>query len=128
MHKNLESLVFRTTRALFFFELTNMFQTNIFFQDVCKGSSYTKKPFEFWQPSNHKRCHVVFVLKFFILISFILQEDSNRQVEAEETISRALEGYYRRKGQRKEIRAYSRSRYVRGLRAHSSNSSKYFVM
>ena len=44
-----------------------MFQTNIFFQDVCKGSSYTKKPFEFWQPSNHKRCHVVFVLKFFNL-------------------------------------------------------------
>ena len=69
--------------------------------------------------------NVVFVLKFFILISFILQEDSNRQVEAEETISRALEGYYRRKGQRKEIRAYSRSTYVRGLRAHSSNSSKY---
>ena len=37
--------------------------------------------------------NVVFVHKFFILISFILQEDFNRQVDAEETISRALEGY-----------------------------------
>jgi hypothetical protein len=34
----------------------------------------------------------VLVLQFFILISFILQEDFNRQVDAEETISRALDG------------------------------------
>ena len=114
----------------FFFELALCFKQTFFFRMFAKDRVIQRNPLN---SGNHRTTNdviknVVFVLKFFILISFILQEDSNRQVEAEETISRALEGYYRRKGQRKEIRAYSRSRYVRGLRAHSSNSSKYFVM
>ena len=96
MHKNLESLMFRATQLSLFFKQTFFSGKHRFIQRNPLNSGNHRT-------TNDVIKNDVFVLRFFILISFILQEDFNRQVEAEEMISRALEGYYRRKGQSKEI-------------------------